>query len=98
MTLQGHQLADGNSNNSVTTKRQKLRIMCMCMRFYVYTCAFEGQIAKPSYILVFYLSNLSAARILRFRFVALFAYASALMTIPAAITGPATSANENPSC
>jgi hypothetical protein len=44
-----------------------------------------------------HLSNLIAIRILRFRSVALLTYASVLMTIPVAIKGPATSANENPS-
>lgn len=46
----------------------------------------------------YYFFSLIANWTLRFRSVALFAKASALMTIPAAIAGPAISANESPIC
>lgn len=46
----------------------------------------------------FYFFSLIANWTLRFRSVALFAKASALMTIPAPIAGPAISANESPIC
>jgi hypothetical protein len=46
----------------------------------------------------FYFFSLIANWTLRFRSVAVFAKASALMTIPAAIAGPAISANESPIC
>ena len=46
----------------------------------------------------FYFFSLIANWTLRFRSVAVFAKASALMTIPAAIAGPAISANEIPIC
>ena len=47
---------------------------------------------------LYYFFSLIANWTLRFRSVALFAKASALMTIPAAIAGPAISANESPIC
>lgn len=46
----------------------------------------------------YYFFSLIANWTLRFRSVALLAKASALMTIPAAIAGPAISANESPIC